>query len=93
MSNEELYPWRKKVKTLPPSFKDPIKNIIHTGHIPKLVSTREKLRETLGINRKPPTAYDSVKAQEELQKLVKRTDLYAKATWSSKEDQNDHQGE
>jgi hypothetical protein len=90
MSNDELYPWRKKVKTLPFSFKDPIKNIIHTGHIPKLVSTREKLRETLGINRKPPTAYDSEKAKEELQKLVKHTDLYAKATWNPREDQSDH---
>jgi len=93
MSDEELYPWRKKVKLLPSSFKDPISNIIHTGHVPKLVGTREKLRESLGINRKPPTAYDSEQAKEELQKLVKRTDLFAKATWNPREDQSDPQGE
>jgi hypothetical protein len=84
MSDESLYPWRKKVKTLPRSFKDPIANIIQSGHIPKLVGTRETLRETLGMNRKPPTAYSHESAKEELQKLVKRTDLFDKATWSAR---------
>ena len=86
MSDEQLYPWRKKVKTLPPSFKNPIANIIQVGHIPKLVTAREKIRETLGINRKPPTAYSIESAKEEIQQLIKRTDLYDKATWNTREE-------
>lgn len=94
MSDDELtlYPWRKKVKTLPESFKSPIENIIRMGHIPKLVAMREKVRETLGINRKPPTAYQHEDAREELEELVKSTDLYEKATWSAKEDKTEDEG-
>ena len=93
MSDEQLYPWRKKVKTLPPSFKNPIANIIHVGHIPKLVTAREKLRETLGINRKPPTAYGIESAKEEIQQLIKRTDLYDKAIWNTREEQEEREGD
>jgi hypothetical protein len=94
MSDDELtlYPWRKKVKTLPESFKSPIENIIRMGHIPKLVAMREKVRETLGINRKPPTAYQHEDAREELEELVKSTDLYDKATWDAKEDKTEDEG-
>lgn len=94
MSDDELtlYPWRKKVKTLPESFKGPIENIIRLGHVPKLVVTREKVRETLGINRKPPTAYQYEEAREELEELVKGTDLYDKATWNVSDDESDEEG-
>ncbi|MFX1341261.1 MAG: hypothetical protein ACFFAL_01060 [Promethearchaeota archaeon] len=95
MSEDELtlYPWRKKVKTLPESFKDPIENIIRVGHVPKLVVTREKVRETLGINRKPPTAYQHEDAREELEELVKGTELYDKATWTDKDEKIEDEGE
>ena len=88
MSDNELtlYPWRKKLKTLPETFKAPIANIIREGHIPKLVSTREKIREELGMNRKPPTAYQDEDARQEVAELVKSTDLYDKATWDERED-------
>lgn len=94
MNDEELklYPWRKKVKTLPPSFKNPIANIIRVGHIPKLATSRENLREILGINRKPPTAYQHEKAREELEELVKRTELYEKATWNDRRDKTEGGG-
>jgi hypothetical protein len=89
MSDDELtlYPWRKKVKTLPESFKSPIVNIIQVGHVPKLASAREKIRETLGINRKPPTAYQDEKARGELKKLMKDTDLYDKAMWEERDEE------
>ncbi len=89
MSDDEivLYPWRKKVKTLPESFKNPIMNIIRMGHIPKLAVTRERVREALGINRKPPTAYQDPNAQKEVEELVKETDLYDKATWDAREEE------
>jgi hypothetical protein len=94
MSDDELtlYPWRKKVKTLPESFRNPIENIIRVGHIPKLVATREKVRETLGINRKPPTAYQHENAREELKELVKGTELYDKATWNVRKDITEDEG-
>jgi hypothetical protein len=89
MSDDELtlYPWRKKVKTLPDSFKNPIVNIIRVGHVPKLATAREKIREGLGINRKPPTAYQDEKARSELAALVKGTDLYDKAMWNEREEE------
>ncbi|MFX0168671.1 MAG: hypothetical protein ACFE89_04845 [Candidatus Hodarchaeota archaeon] len=93
MRDEDIYPWRKKVKTLPPAFKNPIVNIIQIGHIPKLVATREKLRETLGMNRKPPTAYALESAQKELQKLVKRTALFEKAIWNLREEPSEPGGD
>ncbi|MFW9985289.1 MAG: hypothetical protein ACFFDJ_01855 [Candidatus Odinarchaeota archaeon] len=93
MSDEQLYPWRKKVKTLPPTFKNPIANIIHLGHIPKLVTTREKIRETLGINRKPPTAYGIESAKVEVQELIKRTELYDKATWNPTKEQTERESD
>ncbi|MFX1318877.1 MAG: hypothetical protein ACFE9D_07775 [Promethearchaeota archaeon] len=88
MSDDELtlYPWRKKVKTLPKSFKNPIVNIIRVGHVPKLASTRERIREDLGINRKPPTAYQDEKARRELKELVKSTELYDKAMWEERDE-------
>ena len=89
MSEDEivLYPWRKKVKTLPETFRNPIVNIIRVGHVPKLAVTREKIREDLGINRKPPTAYQDPKAQKEVEKLVRDTDLFDKATWGAREEE------
>ncbi len=83
MSDKDLtlYPWRKKVKTLPASIKNPISNMIRIGHIPKLSIMREKVRDSLGLNQKPPTAYQLKTAQKELQELVLQTNLYRKATW------------
>jgi hypothetical protein len=93
MSDDELtlYPWRKKVKVLPASFKNPIVNIIREGHVPKLVSSREKIRETLGINRKPPTAYQHESARAEVKQLVKGTELYDKATWNVRDSKTDEE--
>jgi hypothetical protein len=59
-------------------------NIIQVGHVPKLASAREKIREKLGINRKPPTAYRDEKARSELALLMKDTDLYDKAMWNER---------
>jgi hypothetical protein len=86
MSDEELslYPWRKKVKTLPASIKNPVVNMIRVGHIPKLSVMREKVRDSLGLNQKPPTAYQFKTAQAELEELVLQTNLYRKATWNPK---------
>jgi hypothetical protein len=59
-------------------------NIIQIGHVPKLVSAREKIRENLGMNRKPSTAYRDEKARSELALLMKDTDLYDKAMWKER---------
>lgn len=95
MSEEDinLYPWRKKVKTLPSSLKDPIVNLIQIGHVPKLSVFREKIRENLGINRKPLTAYKIDSARSELQELMKHTDLYDKAMWKPRNIKTTVEGE
>jgi len=87
LSEEEvkLYPWRKIVKTLPPSFKEPMINMIKMGHVPELSAFREKVRETLGMDRTPPTAYQIESALKELQELVKKTELDLKVAWNWKE--------
>ena len=87
MSEEELklYPWRKKVKTLPPSFKEPMTDMIKMGHVPELSAHREKIRETLGVDRIPPTAYKIESALKEFQELVKKTGLDQKVAWNWKE--------
>ena len=84
MSDEEskLYPWRKNVKTLPSSFETPASRLVEIGHIPELSAFREKVREQLGMERNPPTAYQFESARLELQELVKDTDLYLKVAWN-----------
>ena len=84
MSEEEtkIYPWRKVVKTLPPSLKIPLMNLIKTGHIPELSSFREKVREGLGMQGSPPTAYQNENALVEVQDLVKQTCLDRKVAWN-----------
>lgn len=95
MSEEEvrIFPWRKNVKDLPSSLKTPVSRMIQMGHIPQLSASREKTRETLGIEPSPPTAYQKEDARKELQDLVKQTDLYEKATWNPKRFKRKPEGE
>ena len=92
MSKKEVdrYPWRKRVKTLPQPFKVPVTNMIKMGHIPELSDSRAKVRETLGINRSPPTAYKDKNALSELQELVKHTNLDEKIAWNWKKGKSDY---
>lgn len=89
MSEEEvkLYPWRKIVKTLPPSFKTPVINLIKMGHIPELSAFRKKVREALGFF---ITAYHNTDTLSELQELVKKTKLDQKVAWNWKKGKSDY---
>lgn len=84
MSEEVQYPWRKVVKTPPLTIKTPATNVIKMGHVPELSSFRERIRERLGLEGKPPTF--SEEAVPELRLLVKQTKLGVKVAWNEEED-------
>ena len=91
MSEEEkLYPWRKAVKTLPSPFKIPVTNLIRMGHIPKLSSSHEDMREELGMDRVPPTAYRAGSALSEVQELVRKSSLDLKVAWNWRKNRSEY---
>ncbi|MFQ6126824.1 MAG: hypothetical protein ACE5R6_19780 [Candidatus Heimdallarchaeota archaeon] len=89
MSEEEikLYPWRKIVKTLPPSFKTSVINLIEMGHIPELSAYRKKVREALGFFF---TATLNTDTLSEFHELIKKTKLDQKVAWNWKKGKSDY---
>jgi heterodisulfide reductase subunit C len=82
------FPLRRIIKNVvPSSFKGAITNLFRIGHVPELLDYWVDERIRIGLEGKPPTAYQDDKALSELQALVKnaRTDKKIGFDWERKE--------